>query len=187
MKLTRLTTILAAVFAFTVALTPAFAQKVQDCHRTGNGGFHLITIDIKALPAHIAHGDGQPGDPVPNQSGFIFGPNCTPTPAPPPELPVGCYELVNNPPFVATVDIFYFGPIDILGNITAFFGSTNGTCSGTGIPDMQDGIIAADNATDALTKCTTLAGSGASVLDLGAPTGFLPSEPGFWFCSSPPQ
>jgi hypothetical protein len=39
MKLRRLTTILVAVFAFTVASKSAFAQKVQDCHITGNGSF----------------------------------------------------------------------------------------------------------------------------------------------------
>ena len=186
MKL-RLTTMLLAVLAFTMVSNRAFAQKVQVCHKTGNGSFHLISIDINALSAHINHGDGQPGDPIPNNPGFIFGPNCTPTVAPPPELPIGCYTLVNTPPNVASVDIFYMGPIDTLGNTTDFFGSTNGTCSGASIFDPFDAIIAAANQTDALTKCTALVGAAGTVSDLGAPTGFLPSEPGFWFCSAPPQ
>ena len=185
MKLRQLTTILVAVLAFTVALKPAFAQKVQDCHITGNGSYHLITISINALPAHLAHGDGQPGDPIPNMTGFVFGPNCTPTLATPPELPIGCYEFVS-PPFAGlSADVFYFGPIDILGNTTDFFGSANGTCSGTGTPDLSDGVIAASNLTDAQNKCTGLAGAGSSVFDLGASTGFIPSEPGFWFCEGP--
>lgn len=185
MKL-KLTTIIVVALAFTV---PAFAQaqKVQVCHKTGNGSFHLISIDNSALPAHTAHGDGQPGDPIPNDPGFIFGPNCTPTVAPPPELPIGCYTLVNNPPSIASLDVFYMGPIDVLGNVTEFFGSTNGTCSGTGIQNPGDGIIAADNLTDAQTKCNALAGSGFFLVDLGSPQGFLPSEPGFWFCSAPPM
>jgi hypothetical protein len=91
MKLRRLTTILVALLAFTVASNLAFAQaqKVQICHKTGNGSFHLISIDVNAQPAHISHGDGLPGNPIPNDAGFIFGPNCTPTVAPPPELPLG--------------------------------------------------------------------------------------------------
>src|SRR5215475_14143842 len=125
MKLIRLATMLATVLAFTVAVRPAAAQpapKVPDCHLTGNGTFHLIVISSNALPAHVAHGDGQPGQAVPNMPGFIFGDNCTPTVAPPPELPIGCYKLVNNPPSVASLDIFYIGPIDTLGNTIDFFG-----------------------------------------------------------------
>lgn len=184
----KLTTIVVALLTFTVVLTPAFAQavKVQDCHRTGNGTFHLIVIDSSALPAHIAHGDGQPGGAVPNMSGFIFGPNCTPTVAPPPELPIGCYEFVNTPPS-ASFDVLYSGPIDTLGNITLFLGSSNGTCAGLGIPDPFAGIIAAGNAADAQSKCDALIGQPASpIFDLGGSAGFLPTEPGFWVCSPPP-
>jgi hypothetical protein len=186
MKL-KITTIVVALLAFTVVLTPAFAQavKVQDCHRTDNGTFHLISIDISALPAHIAHGDGQPGDPVPNMDGFIFGPNCTPTVVPPPELPIGCYELVNNPLFVSSIDISYNGPIDTLGN-TTFFKSSDGTCSGTGVSLPGIGIIAAGNAADAQNKCNALTGqTGAFIFDLGSE--LLPSEPGFWLCIAPPS
>jgi len=182
MKLRQLTTILVVVLAFTVASKSAFAQKVQDCHITGNGSYHLITISINALPAHIAHGDGQPGDPIPNMTGFVFGPNCTPTLAPPPELAMGCYTLVSSIVANGPVDVFYFGPIDILGNTTDYFGSANGTCSGTGSSDTLDGVITASNATDALNKCDALQGGAGQgqVVDLS--TGFIPSEPGFWFC-----
>jgi len=183
MKLRQLTTILVVVLAFTVASKSAFAQKVSDCHITGNGSYHLITISINALPAHIAHGDGQPGDPIPNMTGFVFGPNCTPTVAPPPELAIGCYEFVAE-----VADVFYFGPIDILGNFTFFFGSANGTCSGTGTPALSQGIIADSNATDAQNKCDALTGAGGGqITDLGSPGIFIPSEPGFWFCSPGPQ
>lgn len=51
--------------------------KVTLCHRTGNGSFHLITVGAPAEPAHMAHGDGKPGGPVPNQPGRIFGPTCS--------------------------------------------------------------------------------------------------------------
>jgi hypothetical protein len=51
--------------------------KVTLCHRTGNGSFHSITVSVNAEPAHLAHGDGKPGGPVPGQPGKIFGPDCS--------------------------------------------------------------------------------------------------------------
>lgn len=33
------------------------ADKVDVCHRTGNGSFHEINISANALPAHLRHGD----------------------------------------------------------------------------------------------------------------------------------
>jgi hypothetical protein len=174
---------------FTAASSTVPEEKVQVCHKTGNGSFHLISISINAESAHTAHGDGRPGDPVPNMAGFIFGDNCTPTTAPPSDLAIGCYLLVNSPPSVGSVDVRYIGPIDTLGNIVLFFDNPNGTCSGAGRPDLRDGIIAAANTTEAQAKCNTLTGNapGASVIDLGAPSGFVPSAPGFWICSAPPQ
>lgn len=186
MKLVRLATILAAVFAFTVAATSAFAQtqpppKVQECHKTGNGTFHLITISLNAQPAHVAHGDGAPGQAVPNMPGFIFGDNCTPTVAPPPELPVGCYTLNGQ------TDLFYSGPIDTLGNVTTF-DSADGTCSGPDPFPFPIGIIAAANATVAQSKCDALTGlTGSEIIDLGAFGVLIPSEPGFWVCVAPPS
>jgi len=188
MKSGKLFFALVVALMSTMAFKPAFAQKVQDCHRTDQGTFHLISISINAVPEHVAHGDGSPGDPIPNMSGFLFGPDCAPIAAPPADLPPGCYTLVNNPPFIASVDLFYSGTIDILGNVTAFFDSTDGTCSGTGRADPFDGVIAAPNATEAQSKCDALTGgSSLPVSDLGAPTGFRPSAPGFWFCSALPS
>ncbi len=46
------------------------AAKVDVCHRTGNGRFILININGNALPAHLAHGDGQPGVLLPNHTKF---------------------------------------------------------------------------------------------------------------------
>jgi hypothetical protein len=54
--------------------------KVDLCHRTGNGRYHLISVSIDAQPAHIAHGDGVPNGEVPGQPSLTFGPAC--------ELPV---------------------------------------------------------------------------------------------------
>ena len=50
--------------------------KVTLCHRTGNGSYHSITVSVNAEPAHRQHGDAKIGEPVPNQPGKIFGPDC---------------------------------------------------------------------------------------------------------------
>jgi hypothetical protein len=56
--------------------------KVDVCHSTGSGKYILINISERALPAHLAHGDGLPGDPVPGMDGMIFGPDCSVQSAP---------------------------------------------------------------------------------------------------------
>ena len=35
--------------------------QVKVCHRKGNGGWRMITVDLASLPAHRAHGDIVPG------------------------------------------------------------------------------------------------------------------------------
>jgi hypothetical protein len=52
------------------------ATKVDVCHREGNGSYHLINISENALPAHLAHGDGLPDNPVPGMDGKKFDENC---------------------------------------------------------------------------------------------------------------
>jgi hypothetical protein len=57
-------------------IAQASAEKVDVCHRVGNGSFILINISQNALAAHVAHGDGQPGDPVPDMPGKMFDEAC---------------------------------------------------------------------------------------------------------------
>ncbi len=51
--------------------------KIQICHRTGNGSYHLIDISVSAEPAHRAHGDAKVGEAVPGIPGKTFGAGCT--------------------------------------------------------------------------------------------------------------
>lgn len=51
--------------------------KVQLCHKTGNGSYHLIEVSINAEPAHRAHGDGKIGEAVPGNAGKVFGAGCS--------------------------------------------------------------------------------------------------------------
>ena len=50
--------------------------KVQLCHRTGNGSYHLIEISVSAESAHRAHGDGKVGEAVPGNAGKVFAADC---------------------------------------------------------------------------------------------------------------
>ena len=51
--------------------------KVQLCHKTGNGTFRLIEVSTDAEAAHLAHGDGKPGQAVPGQAGKTFSSSCS--------------------------------------------------------------------------------------------------------------
>jgi uncharacterized repeat protein (TIGR01451 family) len=51
--------------------------KVQLCHRTGNGSYHLIEVAVSAEPAHRAHGDGKIGEAVPASPGKVFAADCS--------------------------------------------------------------------------------------------------------------
>lgn len=74
---------------------PADDRKVAICHGTeGADRFILVSVAAAALDAHLAHGDGRPGGPVPDQPNRTFGPACeelTPT-----RVIVGFGGLVDN-------------------------------------------------------------------------------------------
>jgi len=55
--------------------------RIEICHRTsGTTAFILISIAPSAVDAHLAHGDGRIGEPLPGQPGMRFGPDCQPEP-----------------------------------------------------------------------------------------------------------
>jgi hypothetical protein len=41
--------------------TAQYTGKTTICHKLGNGGFNLLSVNDNALPAHKAHGDTLPG------------------------------------------------------------------------------------------------------------------------------
>lgn len=60
---------------------PSFRVEtaVDICHRAvGRDAFILITVAATAADAHVSHGDGRVGDPVPGQPGRIFDATCAP-------------------------------------------------------------------------------------------------------------
>jgi hypothetical protein len=81
-----------AAFAMVLFLIPVGAsaggEKVDICHYDVDGDrfldpsvpeWELLTVkDGKALETHLAHGDGQPGGEVPNQTGYLFDEDCVP-------------------------------------------------------------------------------------------------------------
>ena len=52
--------------------------KFDVCHKRDSQGYVLITVAEPAYQSHVDHGDGMIGDPVPDQTGFIFDATCTP-------------------------------------------------------------------------------------------------------------
>ncbi len=52
------------------------------CHRTnGRAAYLRIRVDERSVPAHLRHGDGLEGSPVPGQPGMIFDEDCMAVPA----------------------------------------------------------------------------------------------------------
>jgi len=68
----------------TVLLVPtaafAKANKVDVCHLNDLGEWQVNSVsgNGNAVQAHLNHGDGLPGDPVPEMEGYSFDDNCVP-------------------------------------------------------------------------------------------------------------
>ncbi len=62
------------------------AEKVNVCHRRGNGTFILINVNGNAVPAHLAHGDCLPDGGVPTMPGKFFTTTCSVSDVPREEL-----------------------------------------------------------------------------------------------------
>lgn len=49
---------------------------VDVCHVDERGAFKLIRVAEPAVPAHLGHGDGLPGDPIPGMDDYEFDSSC---------------------------------------------------------------------------------------------------------------
>ena len=49
---------------------------VHVCHVTDNGDYRLLEVDESARQAHVDHGDGIPGEPVPTDTSLRFDDDC---------------------------------------------------------------------------------------------------------------
>lgn len=77
----KLLTMIAALGVIGAYAIPTYAQpnkpsKMDVCHVTGNGSYHMINVSERAWPAHEAHGDALPGDEVPEMEGYTFTDTC---------------------------------------------------------------------------------------------------------------
>jgi hypothetical protein len=55
----------------------AVADQVDLCHAKGNGSYQAISVNDKALPAHLSHGDvQQPNGAVPSSTNSVFDAAC---------------------------------------------------------------------------------------------------------------
>lgn len=65
-----------------VGVSIAYADttpKLDVCHYDADLDIYFkIKINENALLAHLDHGDGLPGEPIPTMDGYIFGENCEP-------------------------------------------------------------------------------------------------------------
>ena len=71
--------VLFALGAAVPAVAFAKADKVDICRLEGNGTYRLISVNGNgnAVRAHLAHGDGLPGQAVPTAPGSVFGQQCS--------------------------------------------------------------------------------------------------------------
>jgi len=59
--------------ALSASLHPSM---VEICHLDESEGYRLMSVPPAALPGHLSHGDGFPGEPVPGQEDTVFGSVC---------------------------------------------------------------------------------------------------------------
>ena len=128
---------------------PVLAGKarVDVCHAEDDGSFRLITVAESAVPAHLGHGYGLPGDAVPGMDGFAFGEDCTAETD---------FDTIAPDCYRSSVysDLWYDGPIDTPGNVVGWT-SFDGTCSGFSFGGGE-AIIRAPDLAGALAKCESL-------------------------------
>jgi len=171
------------------ATASAKGNEVHVCHVTGGGSYHLIGISEKALPAHVAHGDGVVGGFVPDTNEeFVFGDDCGIEPAGPPcasdftegddvvsEVAAGevCYGLGGNDTVETNLGTFDGGDGDdsIVSNLGTVIGG-----EGRDIINLNQGAFdggVGDDLIDVNIQGTFNGGEGNDVVVENRPAGLL--------------
>jgi hypothetical protein len=140
----------AVLAAFPAAAASEPKVKVEVCHANDDGGFHSIGVAAPALPAHLAHGDGVIGEPVPGMEGYVFAEGCE-LQEEEPTVPIepGCYDSETD-----QIDLEYLGPADAVGN-ARFWWSDDGSCSNL-VAFSGVAILTAEDLAEATTRCTAI-------------------------------
>ena len=110
-------------------------ERVDLCHRTGNGRYEKLAVAAPAVSAHLAHGDGRVGDAVPSAPGRVFDASCAAIivlPPPPPPPPVEGDPSISCPtlPFCSPV------PDSCPKIVQTYFDFGGITCPGCKICDI---------------------------------------------------
>jgi hypothetical protein len=127
------------------------ADKIDICHKTGDGEFVRLSIAAPAHDKHIVHGDGEVGQPVPGASGLVFGDDCAPEPQLVSFARVGCFETYGGGLFIYTDGQ---NPQLVEGPIPLF---NDATCLRTSL--VAKGVVAlvwAIDANEAAAACASL-------------------------------
>ena len=134
--------------------------KVSLCHRTDNGDYHLIDVSVNAEPAHRAHGDAKPGEPVPGTQKQVFDANCR---------PVGPAVKIKKSTNGEDADSAP-GPSIVVGSAVTwrYEVSNTGTINLTGIVVVDDrGVPINCNGQTTLAATQTMTCSGSGIATLG--------------------
>lgn len=169
--------VLVGAFAFP-APGLARTEKIDICHRTDDGdapGWRLLSVGAKAAEAHMNHGDGVPGGPVPSLQGNAFGASCVPEPIVSSTL-LRCLD--------GLFDSFDLGVSALNAPRGAdLFGSTDGTCTGDlrGSMTVVDGAAVRSEARDAC--ASVLGGLPGSYAPLKLEYLFIDAPTDWWLCA----
>jgi hypothetical protein len=106
----------------TASLAGLGRPHVELCHASkGASGYQRITVADKAVPAHLGHGDGFVGDPVPGQPGMELDAACLPVPSRRVTTVTGSWNGTSYL-FFGLFTVAATGPVDAEATVSGFTG-----------------------------------------------------------------
>jgi len=104
----------------TASLARLGRPPVEICHASkGASGYLRITIADKAVPAHLGHGDGLVGDPVPGHPSMEFNAACLPIPSRRVTTVTGTWDGTSFL-FAGLFTVASTGPVDAVATVSGF-------------------------------------------------------------------